>query len=105
MNPADYEIVPRECQISRRRALRWGAVGLLYTDIARDGTGEGPAVERTAALQAEVGCTVIASGGIGALAHVVALREAGIREAVCGRALYEGAFEVTDGVRAARGDR
>lgn len=83
----------------------WGAVGLLYTDIARDGTGDGPAVERTAALQAEVGCTVIASGGIGALAHVVALREAGIREAVCGRALYEGAFDVTDGIRAARGDR
>lgn len=87
-----------------READAWGAVGLLYTDIDRDGTGEGPAVARTAALQAEVSCTVIASGGIGSVDDLVALREAGIREAVCGRALYEGAFDVADGVRAARGE-
>src|SRR5690606_32520247 len=30
------------------RAASWGAAALLYTDVARDGTGEGPAVAATA---------------------------------------------------------
>ncbi len=80
------------------RADAWGAAAILYTDIDRDGTGEGPAVERTAALQRAVRPTVIASGGIGALAHLSALRDAGVRAAVCGRALYEGAFTLTEGL-------
>lgn len=86
------------------QADAWGAGAILYTDIARDGTGEGPAVERTAALQALVRATVIASGGIGALSHLGALREAGVRAAVCGRALYEGSFSLREAIEAARGE-
>jgi phosphoribosylformimino-5-aminoimidazole carboxamide ribotide isomerase len=71
----------------------WGVGAILFTDIGRDGTGMGPAVEATAALQRLVRATVIASGGIGALEHAEALARAGVREAVCGRALYEGAFD------------
>jgi len=77
-----------------KRAEAWGATAILYTDIERDGMGQGPAVERTAALQKLVQPTVIASGGIGALEHLSALRDAGVREAVCGRALYDGAFDL-----------
>jgi len=33
MRPADYEIVPDERQIGRRRFLRWGALGLLSAAI------------------------------------------------------------------------
>ena len=86
------------------RADRWGAAAILYTDIARDGTGEGPNVERTAALQEGLSATVIASGGIGALEHVRALREAGVRAAVCGRALYEGLFSLREALRLAQGE-
>jgi phosphoribosylformimino-5-aminoimidazole carboxamide ribotide isomerase len=82
----------------------WGAAAILYTDIARDGTSEGPAVERTASLQEGLRATVIASGGIGALADLEALRRAGVRAAVCGRALYEGAFTIAQALRAARGE-
>ncbi len=70
----------------------WGASAILFTDIERDGTREGPAVEATAALQKRVKATVIASGGIGALSHLTALRDAAVRSCVCGRALYSGAF-------------
>jgi phosphoribosylformimino-5-aminoimidazole carboxamide ribotide isomerase len=80
------EDVARECDA-------WGVGAILFTDIGRDGTGIGPAVEATAALQSGVRATVIASGGIGSLADVVALARAGVREAVCGRALYEGALD------------
>ena len=77
-----------------RQVDGWGAAAILFTDIDRDGTREGPAVESTAALQKSVRPTVIASGGIGTLEHLEALRAAGVRAAVCGRALYSGAFDL-----------
>lgn len=82
----------------------WGAAAILFTDIARDGTREGPAVDATAALQKSVRATVIASGGIGALADLSALRAAGVRSAVCGRALYSGAFALADAFRVCAGE-
>jgi len=85
-----------------RRAADWGAAALLYTDVARDGTGFGPAVEATAALAAAVPVPVIASGGIGTLADVVALAAAGIAMAVIGRALVERRFTLAEAVEAAR---
>lgn len=75
---------------------RWGIAAILFTNIHRDGTRQGPDVEGTAALQAQVRTTVIASGGIGTLDDLRALRDAGIRSAVCGRALYSGAFALSE---------
>lgn len=86
-----------------REVDAWGVAAILYTDIERDGTGHGPAVEATARLQSLVRATVIASGGIGTLDHLRALRAAGVRSTVCGRALYAGAFTVEQGLEAARG--
>ena len=80
----------------------WGAAAILYTDIARDGTREGPDVEGTLRVQQAVEIPVIASGGIGELADIVALRDAGIQLAVCGRALYSGAFTLAEALKLAR---
>jgi len=77
-----------------RRAAGWGAAALLYTDVARDGLHVGPNVELTAQLQRAVECEVIASGGVGELADLVRLREAGIAAVVVGRALYDRRFTV-----------
>lgn len=82
---------------------RWGVDGILYTNIERDGTREGPDVESTASLQRGVRATVIASGGIGALDHLRALHAAGVRAAVCGRALYSGAFTLAEAFAASEG--
>ncbi len=84
-----------------RQVDAWGAAAILHTVIDRDGTNQGPDVGATAALQAEVAATVIASGGIGSLEHVRALAAAGVRAAVCGRALYSGAFSLSDALAAA----
>ena len=84
-----------------RQVDAWGAAAILYTVIERDGTREGPDVAATVALQAEVRATVIASGGIGSLEHVRALAAAGVRAAVCGRALYSGAFTLQQALAAA----
>jgi phosphoribosylformimino-5-aminoimidazole carboxamide ribotide isomerase len=83
------------------RAAAWGAAKVLYTDVARDGTRRGPAIETTARLQAALGATpVIASGGIATLADVRALAEAGVAECVIGRALYDGVFTLAEAIAA-----
>ena len=74
----------------------WNIGAILFTNIHRDGTREGPDVEATARLQSQVQTTVIASGGIGSLDDLRALRAAGVRSSVCGRALYSGAFSLPD---------
>jgi phosphoribosylformimino-5-aminoimidazole carboxamide ribotide isomerase len=79
-----------------REAAQWGAAGLLYTDVHRDGLQVGAAVEATAALQAEVPIDVIASGGVATLADLDALRDAGVRAVVLGRALYERSFTLAE---------
>ena len=75
-----------------------GACAVLYTDIARDGTGEGPNVEATAALARALGdVEVIASGGIGSLDHLRALAaRPEIASCVVGRALYDKSLSLPD---------
>lgn len=73
-----------------------GAAAIIYTDIARDGTGLGLNVDETAAIADAVSIPVIASGGIGSLDDLKALAErahANIAGAICGRALYDGRLD------------
>jgi phosphoribosylformimino-5-aminoimidazole carboxamide ribotide isomerase len=74
-----------------------GAAAILYTDISRDGTGVGPNVEASGKLARVLHpVPVIASGGIGSLAHLRELALAGLPQAVVGRALYENAFTLEE---------
>jgi phosphoribosylformimino-5-aminoimidazole carboxamide ribotide isomerase len=83
-----------------RRAAAWGAAALLYTDVARDGTGRGPNVAATAALAAAVSIDVIASGGVATLDHLRALAAAGVPAVVVGRALYDARFTLAEAIAA-----
>lgn len=86
-----------------RRAAGWGAAALLYTDVARDGLSGGPNVDATAALARATGIEVIASGGVGSLDDLAALRRADVPAVVVGRALYDGRFTVAEAARVAHG--
>jgi phosphoribosylformimino-5-aminoimidazole carboxamide ribotide isomerase len=80
-------------------ARAWGAAAIVYTDIARDGTEQGPDLEGTRAVGRAAGLPVIASGGVGALDHirgVAALAGAGVEGVIVGRALYTGAVDLRD---------
>lgn len=77
-------------------AQAWGAAAVLYTEVSRDGMQTGPAIDDTRALQAGLEIDVLASGGVGSLAHLDACKAAGIRGVVLGRALYEGAFTIEE---------
>jgi phosphoribosylformimino-5-aminoimidazole carboxamide ribotide isomerase len=85
-----------------RRVAAQGAAAVVYTDIARDGTGRGPDLEGTRAVARAAGVPVIASGGVGALADVRAvatLAADGVAGVIIGRALYTGAVALADALK------
>jgi phosphoribosylformimino-5-aminoimidazole carboxamide ribotide isomerase len=72
--------------------------GIVYTDIARDGTLEGPNLGAIRALAEHVRTAVIASGGVGSLDHLDLLAALPIDGCIVGRALYEGRFSLAEAI-------
>ncbi len=65
----------------------------LVTAVERDGTGMGPDLDLYAKLTAAFpGMEFTAAGGISSLEDLKALEDAGVSDAVIGKALYEGAL-------------
>ncbi|WP_209597819.1 1-(5-phosphoribosyl)-5-[(5-phosphoribosylamino)methylideneamino]imidazole-4-carboxamide isomerase [Ruegeria sp. HKCCSP351] len=79
-----------------------GVAAIIYTDINRDGAMQGPNIEATAALAQAVSIPVIASGGVSSLDDLIALRDCGValNGAISGRALYDGAIDLAEAIRA-----
>jgi phosphoribosylformimino-5-aminoimidazole carboxamide ribotide isomerase len=88
-----------------RRFQDAGVAAIIYTDIARDGMLSGLNLEQTAALAENLGIAVIASGGVGCLDDLHALRQVaaatpGIEGVIVGRALYDGRIDIRSALRA-----
>ncbi|OOY13167.1 1-(5-phosphoribosyl)-5-[(5-phosphoribosylamino)methylideneamino]imidazole-4-carboxamide isomerase [Thioclava marina] len=80
-----------------------GVAAIIYTDIMRDGAMTGPNIEATEALARAVEIPVIASGGVSSLPDLIALRDTGvIAGAISGRAIYDGALDLTEALAALR---
>jgi phosphoribosylformimino-5-aminoimidazole carboxamide ribotide isomerase len=82
-----------------------GLAALVVTEIGRDGTLAGPALDQLAMVLEATELDVVASGGVGSLADLRALAvlEAGGRRlagAIVGRALHEGVFGVGEALAA-----
>ena len=78
-----------------------GVAALIYTDIDRDGAMQGPNIAATEALARAVTIPVIASGGVSSLKDLLALRATGvISGAISGRALYDGAIDLGQAIKA-----
>ncbi|MFW5786195.1 MAG: 1-(5-phosphoribosyl)-5-[(5-phosphoribosylamino)methylideneamino]imidazole-4-carboxamide isomerase [bacterium] len=80
-----------------KRAHEYGAAGIIYTSIARDGMLGGPAVEETNAVARAARLPVILSGGVRSmedLRQVAASRAENLVGVIVGKALYEGRFDL-----------
>jgi phosphoribosylformimino-5-aminoimidazole carboxamide ribotide isomerase len=81
---------------------QYQAVGLkhvLCTDISKDGTLTGSNVALYRALcQQYPAIAWQASGGIGSLADIAALKSTGVASVIVGRALLEGKFSLTEAI-------
>ncbi|MEM7680104.1 MAG: 1-(5-phosphoribosyl)-5-[(5-phosphoribosylamino)methylideneamino]imidazole-4-carboxamide isomerase [Pseudomonadota bacterium] len=81
-----------------------GVAAIIYTDINRDGTGEGVNIDATAELVGAVSIPVIASGGVGSLQDIERLKplEAeGLNGVIIGKALYENEIEPLEALKLA----
>ena len=77
-----------------------GVSAIIYTDIGRDGMLSGLNLDRTLDLATKLTTPVIASGGVGSLADLAALKRVAagtrIEGAIVGRALYDGRVTPSD---------
>jgi phosphoribosylanthranilate isomerase len=81
-----------------------GCQRYVLTDVTKDGTLGGPNLELLAAVCSKTDAAVVASGGVSSLADLAALREMvplGVEGAIVGKALYAGAFTLTQALAAA----
>jgi phosphoribosylformimino-5-aminoimidazole carboxamide ribotide isomerase len=67
-----------------------GVSAVIYTDIDRDGTGEGINIEATRQLSDRTMIPVIASGGVASLKDLELVSDANLEGVIVGRALYNG---------------
>lgn len=78
---------------------------VVYTDIARDGMMSGPNYDALAEMRAATRLPVIASGGVSNLEQVRRLADAGTYGCIIGRALYEGAFSLSEALASVMASR
>jgi len=86
-------------EVARELALP-GVAAFVVTDISRDATLAGPDAEGLDRLVRSTPMAIIASGGVGSLADLGALRDIGVAGAIVGKAIYEGRFGVDEAVLA-----
>ncbi|MDP2167255.1 MAG: 1-(5-phosphoribosyl)-5-[(5-phosphoribosylamino)methylideneamino]imidazole-4-carboxamide isomerase [Thermodesulfovibrionales bacterium] len=82
----------------------YGAAGIIYTDISRDGMLTGPNIEATREIVQSVKIPVIASGGVSSLDDIKNLMGIkGLWGAITGKALYTGSLELKEAIRLTKG--
>jgi phosphoribosylformimino-5-aminoimidazole carboxamide ribotide isomerase len=86
-----------------KRVAAMPLAAILYTDVAKDGMMQGPNLEHTRALAEAGPVPVIASGGVGTLDHIRAVRELPVWGVIVGRSLYEGTVNLEEALAIARG--
>ena len=76
-----------------------GVQTIIFTDISKDGTLEGPNLEMLKKLKETVSIQIIASGGIKDLSHIKALRELGVYGAITGKAMYAHTLDLKEAIQ------
>jgi phosphoribosylformimino-5-aminoimidazole carboxamide ribotide isomerase len=77
--------------------IRAGVRNVLCTEISKDGTLSGPAIELyTRVMQAYHKLHLIASGGVSSIEDIKSLDAAGIPAVVFGKAIYEGKINLQE---------
>jgi phosphoribosylformimino-5-aminoimidazole carboxamide ribotide isomerase len=91
----DRDVADAVAELSQRGVARF-----LCTEIDVDGTMEGPVIAELNRIASATEARIIASGGVGTLAHLKALADdaaPNIEGAIVGKALYARRFTVAEG--------
>ncbi|MEE3717807.1 1-(5-phosphoribosyl)-5-[(5-phosphoribosylamino)methylideneamino]imidazole-4-carboxamide isomerase [Tumidithrix elongata RA019] len=91
-----------------KRMTDVGVAGIIYTDIHRDGTMQGPNLDALKHLAESVNVPVIASGGISSIADLLSLlslEPLGVSAAIVGKAIYTGDIRLEEALKAVSNGR
>jgi 1-(5-phosphoribosyl)-5-[(5-phosphoribosylamino)methylideneamino] imidazole-4-carboxamide isomerase/N-(5'phosphoribosyl)anthranilate isomerase len=79
-----------------------GVARYVVTDVAKDGMLQGPNTDLLEAVMSRTRAAIVASGGVSSLEDLRVLKEVGVEACIVGKALYSGAFTLTDALEAAQ---
>ncbi|MHC1721350.1 MAG: 1-(5-phosphoribosyl)-5-[(5-phosphoribosylamino)methylideneamino]imidazole-4-carboxamide isomerase [Clostridiaceae bacterium] len=79
-----------------------GVGTIIFTDISRDGTLEGPNLEQLDEINKSVSCNIIASGGIKNIDDIINIKKLGLYGAITGKAIYSGTLNLKEAIKAGR---
>ena len=75
-----------------------GVRTIIFTDIDCDGMLSGPNLKQLDDLTHEVGCNIIASGGVAVLKDIINLSDLDIYGAICGKSIYSGTLDLKQAI-------
>ena len=75
-----------------------GVSNVIFTDIGRDGTLEGPNFAMLEALKDKINIKITASGGIRDIDNIKALRDMQLYGAICGKSIYAGTLDLKEAI-------
>ncbi|MCI0468786.1 MAG: 1-(5-phosphoribosyl)-5-[(5-phosphoribosylamino)methylideneamino] imidazole-4-carboxamide isomerase, partial [Nitrospirae bacterium] len=82
------------------RMQDYGAAGIIYTDISKDGMMTGPNIEATREMVEALSIPVIASGGVSSITDIKNLSAIkNLWGAITGKAIYSGAIDLKEAIR------
>ncbi len=87
-----------EADALARAAAAAGIRVVVVTELTREGALAGPDIATAERLMRAADVEVLVSGGIGDLAHLALLRDAGLSGAIVGRALDRGRFTLREAI-------
>lgn len=79
-----------------------GVKTIIFTDISKDGTLQGPNLEQLEKIEKSVSCNIIASGGIKSVEDLKNIKNMGIYGAITGKAIYSGNINLKEAIDACK---
>ena len=96
------EVSKLECFDFCNKLSDIGVKTVICTDISKDGMMSGTNVELYRRLSEQFSLNIIASGGVSSLDDVRRLSNIGVFGAIVGKALYEGAMDLSEAISVAK---
>jgi len=94
------EVTSLDAREFAERSVVTGAAGIIYTDIARDGTLSGPNVEAIRRMVKSTSVPVIAAGGVSNIGDIKNLMEIeNLWGVITGKAIYAGTLDLREAIK------
>lgn len=85
-----------------QQLAKWQAKTIIFTEISRDGTGQGLNISLYQKLLTIPGVEFIASGGVASIDDILALKAIGMHGVIIGKALYDQTLELAEILKVAK---